>query len=48
MLIGHLFDFVPRFDSKLTEANMDRRYYAMKASIFALAVVIAVTCGALQ
>ena len=27
---------------------MDRRYYVMKASIFALAVVIAVTCGALQ
>ena len=27
---------------------MDRRYYVMKVSIFALAVVIAVTCGALQ
>ena len=27
---------------------MDRRYYVMKASIFALAVVIAGSCGALQ
>jgi hypothetical protein len=48
MLIGHLLDFVASFDSELREANMDRRYYVMKASIFVLAVVIAVTCGALQ
>lgn len=27
---------------------MDRRYYVIKASIFAFAVVFAVTCGALQ
>ena len=27
---------------------MDRRYYVMKVSIFALAVVIAVTCGAVR
>lgn len=48
MLIGHLLEFVPSFDSKLREANVDRRYYVTKASIFALAVVIAVTCGELR
>src|SRR6266699_3533497 len=47
-LIGQSAVFVPNFDLNLPEATMDRRYYVLKASVFALAVVIAIACGAFQ